>query len=190
MFDNSGTGKGGVASPGIWSAAGQHEKGAMKTEWINPFVESVYSLCGTMLACGVERGQLSRANGETAGGDITALIGLSGMARGMVALSFPSGTARAMVGRLLSIGEEEIEESVNDGVAELVNIVAGSAKAKFSSGSGSDIISLGLPTVIHGGSQIIGCPSQSTWLDVPFSSDLGPFSLRITFELEPTKGGN
>jgi chemotaxis protein CheX len=163
----------------------------MKTEWINPFVESVYSLCATMLSCGVERGQLGRADGQTAaGGDITALIGLSGMARGMVALSFPSGTARAMVGRLLSIGEEEIDESVNDGVAELVNIVAGSAKAKFSNGGGSDIISLGLPTVIRGGSQIIGCPSQCTWLDVPFSSDLGPFSLRITFELEPTKGGN
>ena len=163
----------------------------MKTEWINPFVESVYSLCATMLSCGVQRGQLALASGENAtGGDITALIGLSGMARGMVALSFPSGTARAMVGRLLSIGEEEIDESVSDGVAELVNIVAGSAKAKFSSGNGADIISLGLPTVIHGGSKVIEYPSQSTWLDVPFSSDLGPFSLRITFELEPTRRGN
>jgi chemotaxis protein CheX len=163
----------------------------MKTEWINPFVESVYSLCGTMLSCGVQRGQLGLANADTvAGGDITALIGLSGMARGMVALSFPLQTARAMVGRLLSLSQAELDESVSDGVAELVNIVAGSAKAKFSNGNGPEIINLGLPTVIHAGSQVIRYPSQSSWLDVPFSSDLGPFSLRITFELEASKGGN
>ena len=79
---------------------------------------------------------------------------------------------------------------MGDGVAELVNIVAGSAKAKFSNGNGSDIISLGLPTVVHGGSDIVEYPSQSTWLDVPFASELGPFSLRVTFEMDPTKGGS
>jgi chemotaxis protein CheX len=163
----------------------------MKTTWINPFVESVYSLCSTMLNCGVERGQLGLSPAESAtGGDITGLIGLSGMAHGMVALSFPTTTARAMVGRLLSLGDGEVDDSVSDGVAELVNIVAGSAKAKFSDGDGSEIISLGLPTVIRGGSQIVECPSQSSWLDVPFASDLGPFSLRITFELESARGGH
>jgi chemotaxis protein CheX len=107
----------------------------------------------------------------------------------MVALSFPIGTARAMVGRLLCLGEEQISESVGDGVAELVNIIAGSAKAEFSNGNGSDVINLGLPTVIRGGNEIVEGPSQSTWLDVPFSSDLGPFSLRVTFEMNPMQEG-
>jgi chemotaxis protein CheX len=162
----------------------------MKIEWINPFIESVYSLCTTMLSCSVERGQLGLVNhGTEAKGGITALIGLSGPARGTVALSFPLPTAHAMVGRLLSLGEQEVDESVGDGVAELVNIVAGSAKAKLSNGKGPDVISLGLPTVVHGGSEIIDYPSQSTWLEVPFSSELGPFSLRVTFEMDPTTGG-
>jgi chemotaxis protein CheX len=162
----------------------------MKIEWINPFVESVNSLCTTMLSCAVERGPLGVVNGKAEpGGDITGLIGLSGPVRGMVALSFPIGTARAMVGRLLCLGEEEISESVGDGVAELVNIIAGSAKAKFSNGNGSDVISLGLPTVIRGGNEIVEGPSRSTWLDVPFSSDLGPFSLRVTFEMNPMQEG-
>ncbi len=163
----------------------------MRTEWINPFVESVVSLCTTMLSCHVQRGQLGIANAEAvAGGDITGLIGLSGPARGMVALSFPSGTAHAMVSRLLSLSEEETADSVSDGVAELVNIVAGSAKARFSKGEAADVISLGLPTVIHGGGELVKSPRKSTWLDVPFSSDLGPFSLRVTFEAEPSKGGS
>jgi chemotaxis protein CheX len=161
----------------------------MKVEWINPFIESVYSLCSRMLSCSVERGELgiARQRGGV-GGDITALIGLSGPARGTVALSFPLPTAHAMVARLLSLSPEDVNDSVADGVAELVNIVAGSAKAKLSNGKGGDVIDLGLPTVIHGGSEIIDYPSQSTWLDVPFSSELGPFSLRVTFETDPTKG--
>jgi chemotaxis protein CheX len=163
----------------------------MKVEWINPFIESVYSLCRTMLNCTVERGQLAIANrSEPPGGDITALIGLSGPARGTVALSFPVGTAHAMVGRLLSLGQDDVNEAVSDGVAELVNIVAGSAKAKFSNGKGSDVINLGLPTVIHGGSESIEYPSHSTWLDVPFASDLGPFKMRVTFEMDQSKGAN
>jgi chemotaxis protein CheX len=162
----------------------------MRIEWINPFVESVYSLCNTMLGCSVERGQLGITNHRAeAGGAITGLIGLSGPARGTVALSFPARTAQAMVGRLLSLSEEEVADSVGDGVAELVNIVAGSAKAKFSNGNGSEVISLGLPTVIRGGSEIVDYPSRSTWLDVPFSSELGSFSLRVTFEMDPTTGG-
>lgn len=163
----------------------------MKVEWINPFIESVYSLCSRMLSCSVERGELGIAKQKSSGGgDITALIGLSGPARGTVALSFPLLTAHAMVARLLSLSADEVKDSVGDGVAELVNIVAGSAKAKFSNGKGADVISLGLPTVVHGGSEIIDYPSQTTWLDVPFSSELGPFSLRVTFETDPTKGAN
>jgi chemotaxis protein CheX len=163
----------------------------MRAEWVNSFVESVFSLCTTMLNCGVERGRVGVATGEPSiGGDITGLVGLSGPARGMVALSFPAGTAHAMVGRLLSLSGNDIGDSVGDGVAELVNIVAGSAKARISNGKASDIISLGLPTVIRGGSDIVECPRRATWLDVPFSSDLGPFNLRVTFEMEPAKGGN
>ena len=162
----------------------------MKTTWVNPFVESVYSLCSTMLNCRVERGQLGPSTAKSAtGGDITGLIGLSGMARGMVALSFPTTTARAMVGRLLSLSDGEVDDSVSDGVAELVNIVAGSAKAKFSDGDGSEIISLGLPTVIRGGSQIVECPSRSSWLDVPFASDLGPIQPTHHVRAGTSQGG-
>ena len=160
----------------------------MLVQYLNPFIESVYSLCSTMLACSVERGQPGVRSELPHDGDITAIIGLSGPARGTVALSFPIGTAQAMVGRLLQMDEAESKENVADGVAELVNIVAGSAKAKFPSGNGQDIISLGLPTVINGGSEIVQYPKATSWLDVPFQSELGPFFLRVTFEHSNQQG--
>lgn len=161
----------------------------MKIEYINPFIESVFGLFTTMLDCPIERGQLAVASKTWDTGDVTAIIGLSGPARGTVALSFPRSTAVAMVSRLLQIDEGEAGDSITDGVAELVNIVAGSAKAKFSIGSGDSVISLGLPTVVQGREYSLGYPPQATWLDVPFESALGSFSMRVTFDLQVSQKG-
>lgn len=154
----------------------------MKVEYINPFIESVYELFQTMLKSRVERTKLTLASDGTTAGDITALVGLSGLARGTVALSFPMHTAQAVVGQMLSIDPKEVAESVPDGVAELVNMVAGGAKAKFHV-EGDSIIELGLPTVVRGGDFVINYPSHASWLDIGFTSGLGPFSLRVTFDL-------
>jgi chemotaxis protein CheX len=154
----------------------------MKVEYINPFIGGVFKLFDTMLASKVERGTLALADKDSAGGDITAIIGLSGPARGTVALIFPLATAHALVGRLLQLDEKEVDENVSDGVAELVNIVAGSAKAKLANGDRASVINLGLPTVIRGADYVVGSPKEATWLDVPFSSELGKFNLRVTFE--------
>lgn len=161
----------------------------MRIEYINPFVSGVYKLFETMIGCPVERGDLALADASEVAGEITAIIGLSGPARGTVALSFPKKTAHALVGKLLQLDEAAVEENVSDGVAEIVNIVAGSAKAKFANGDGSSVINLGLPTVIRGENFVVGYPRQATWLDVPFKSELGDFNLRVTFEFAAKPGG-
>ena len=155
----------------------------MKIEYINPFIESVYSLFETMLGSKAKRGDVALAKeGENDPRHIMALIGLSGPARGMVSLSFPSSTALNMVNRLLGSDSADVDDAVSDAVAELVNIVAGGAKAKFPTGNGP-LIELSLPTVVRGSSYSVDYPSGSVWLEVPFTSDLGPFTLRVTFEM-------
>jgi len=159
----------------------------MKVEYINPFIESVFDVFTTMLSSQATRGGVGVSKGKTDSRDIMAIIGLSGEARGMVALSFPTPTALAMVSRLLGTALVIVDETVYDGLAELVNMVAGSAKAKFAN-SVSVPIALSLPTVIRGSDFSVNHPSQATWLDVPFSSELGTFNLRVTFELSKEKG--
>ena len=152
----------------------------MKVEYINPFIESVYDLYTTMLSAEAKRGDIGLA-GEANPRDIMALIGLSGKARGMVALSFPVDTALNMVNRLLGTEIRLVDDTVSDAIAEMVNIVAGGAKAKVNIGGGPPL-DLSLPTVVRGNSYNVDYPSGSVWLEVPFESDLGSFHLRVTFE--------
>ena len=158
----------------------------MKVEYINPFIESVYDLFSTMLSSKATRGDVGVFRQGPNPRDIMALIGLSGHARGMVALSFPSATAINMVNRLLDMDTKVIDDTVSDGIAELVNIVAGAAKAKFPADDGSPI-DLSLPTVVRGNSYNVDYPSGTVWLEVPFDSDIGSFSLRVTFSFDDKK---
>ena len=153
----------------------------MKADYINPFIESVYDLFKTMLSSNVDRGDVGITNANTNSGEIVAIIGLSGRARGTVSLSFPLGTALKMASKLLGMEIRVVDDTVSDAVSELVNIVAGGAKAKFS--SGTDVpIDLSLPTVVRGNSYRVEYPMGTIWMEVPFKSDLGDFVLKVTFE--------
>jgi len=115
-------------------------------------------------------------NGKTSA--LTSLVGISGQMHGVVVLSFPLNTALGLAGRMLGSEPREINGEVVDAVSELVNMVAGSAKAKFQCDPPLD---LGLPTVVEGSEYRVKYPSRSTWLEVPFSSDAGDFSMEVTF---------
>jgi chemotaxis protein CheX len=79
-----------------------------------------------------------------------------------------------------------VDDTVSDAIAEMVNIVAGGAKSKLS-GDDRPPIDLSLPTVVRGNSYNVDYPSGSIWLEVPFNSELGSFTLRVTFEMEAKK---
>ena len=103
----------------------------MKVEYINPFIESVHELFSTMLNSKASRGNVAIARGDGASHDIVALIGLSGPARGMVTMAFPVKTALNIVNRLLGSDLRIMDDTVSDAIAEVVNIVAGGAKARI-----------------------------------------------------------
>ncbi len=154
----------------------------MKVEHINPFIESVHDLFSTMLSAQAKRGDVGVRKDAPNPRDIMALIGLSGTARGMVALSFPIDTALNMVNRLLESDTKVLDDTVSDAMAEIVNMVAGGAKAKFPAREGERPIDLSLPTVVRGQSYTVDYPSNSVWIEVPFKSELGEFDMLVTFK--------
>lgn len=163
----------------------------MKVECINPFIQSVSDLFSTMLSADAKRGDIQLSKSLPTGHEILAIIGLSGTTRGTVALSFPLSTAKTILERFIGEDPGDDNEALTDGLAELVNIVAGGAKAKFN-GEGQPPITLSLPTVISGTEYKMNFPSNSMWLDVPFDSQLGNFSLSVTIECtgKNAKGGD
>lgn len=158
----------------------------MKVEYINAFIQSVHDLFSTMLEAKVTRGNVGIAQSTAGLRDIVALIGLSGPACGMVAMAFPTTTALRIVNKLLGIDLRVIDDTVSDAIAEVVNIVAGGAKAKLDQ---TPPIALGLPSVVRGNSFCVDYPTKSTWLEVPFETDLGPFVMRVTLKMDAQNGG-
>lgn len=136
-----------------------------------------------MLDLKAVQGQIGIRESESATFEITSLIGLSGVARGSVAMSFPHSTAINLANKLLGAEFNELNRSVTDAVAESANIVAGSAKSKFIKADGKPI-DLSLPNVVIGKNYVVSYPSMANWIEVPFDSDLGEFSMRVTFELD------
>lgn len=156
----------------------------MKAEIVNPFLEAVFDVFNTMLDAPAERGEVKLTKETANPYDLMALVGISGESRGTVAIALPSKTALGIVGRIAGIEFEEVDETVVDGIAEIINMIGGSAKAKIGSEGGKPM-DLGLPTVVRGEFVRINHPMNTAWLQVGFESDLGPFLIRITFEEAP-----
>lgn len=155
----------------------------MNTECVEPFIEGVYSLFAKLLNINVKQGEIRVTRSDT-NDDLVALVGLTVPARGTVSLSFPTKTAMAIISHLVEGQSGEIDDEMTaDGLGELVNIVAGNGKEKLSP---PDLppVELSLPTVIRGRKQIINGAAQAVWLMVVFKTDMGPFSLGVTFNDE------
>ncbi len=151
----------------------------MNVQFINPFVEGVDNVFETMLGMKPKRHQL-KVSGSLPDDVqcLTSMIGISGEVSGMVALRFPEATALALAGRFLGNELSEIDDSVVDAISELVNMVGGSAKAKFDH---DPPLQLGLPTVVAGAKYRVKYPSKSILLEVPYSSDAGDFAMEVTY---------
>ncbi len=159
----------------------------MDSKFVTPFVDSVKDFFGAMLQAEVRaETDGAQARPSTDLYDLAAMIGISGPARGNVTLSLGSETAVAIINRLLALELEEVDETVADGVAEMVNIIAGNAKARL--GGGAAPLALGLPNVVRGEGYSVEYPSGTERVDLPFTSEFGPLLLRLTFARENRNG--
>lgn len=150
----------------------------MDVAYINPFLESIDSVFQMMLSTQPKRAALKIGKGGGETNEVTSLVGISGEVSGVVVLRFPFPTALELASRMLGSPLKEMNSAVIDAVSELVNMVAGSAKAKFQC---DPPLELGLPTVVEGSGYRLKYPTKSAWLEIPFDSDAGKFSMELTF---------
>ncbi len=151
----------------------------VRAEYINPFIESVNNLFHTMLDCHVHREKLALNLTVQPSRDIVGLVGLSGNIQGIVSIAFPVKTAMKLVGTLYHEELVVVDEKVTDAIAEVVNIVAGGAQAIINQNMNKPI-ELSIPTVIRGNRFTINYPKLTSWIEIPFYSDLGEFMIRVT----------
>ncbi len=122
-----------------------------KVELITPFIEAAKETFQTMVSMELRRKEVFLKQGFDMYGDISGVVGLSGVTTGTCALSLSNELAEDVVRALLMTpeGESLPEEDLRDGVGELVNMVAGGAKTRLSASQYT--FNITLPTIISGG---------------------------------------
>lgn len=145
--------------------------------YIIPFIKSAKNVFETMfqmpLNCGTPA--IKTESGPTY--DVSAIIGFAGEIEGAVVLSFPEAIARRIV-TLFTGAEVTSKEDLSDAVGEIVNMVAGGAKAQFSGKK----VSISCPSVVIGAGHVVHGKKDTIAVVIPASCDCGEFTIEIAMK--------
>lgn len=150
----------------------------IRVEHINPFVTSTIETFAKMVGTEAKPGKLMVKKGNTEDYDISGIIGISGGAKGMVAMSFPKDTAIKVTNKFVGLDNAEMNADTIDAIGELANIVVGYAKKGLSEFN----VLISLPSVITGNKHQIMEPKDVFSFIVPFQTVLGNFHLLVSLK--------
>ncbi len=151
---------------------------AVDVEHINPFISGTVDTVTQMAGMNCERVGLRLSSEATSHGYYSGTIGLSGKAEGFVSVTFSKELATTVVSKMLSMTEEEIsEEDIRDGVGELMNVIAGAAKAELVNTKHS--FQLSIPQVFSGGPHTVAQPRGIPVFVIEFKADDEPFDVLV-----------
>jgi chemotaxis protein CheX len=147
----------------------------MNVEYINPFIMSTINVFDTMVGFDLQRGNPTLKQGYQPSHEVSAVIGLTGKAKGTVVLSVDREVALHVAAALLEELPASINADVADAMGEMANMVAGQAKAQLEHLA----MSVSLPTVITGKGHCIDFPKNTMRICVPFHCQWGPLTLEV-----------
>lgn len=145
----------------------------MKVEFINPFVTATINVVSTTLGCELTRGNLRTRDQSQPEHDVSALLHVSGAARGTLLLGLSREVALAVAEKVLRRKQIEINADVLSSADRLMRQIAVEAMSRL-----SDLkIAVGSPSVICGHNHVIECPENTRPLCVPFECEWGSMTL-------------
>ncbi len=158
----------------------------LNVDFVNPFIAATCNLFRTMCGLEVKRKNLYLKSDYKMFGDISGVMGLSGQANGSVVISLPKALACAMVAKMLGEAPApEINDAVRDGVAEIINMIAGQAKAELAGTKYHFTISL--PSVVVGAGHEIMHKKGTPNIVVIFGAGEHEFAVQVCLAAEENK---
>jgi chemotaxis protein CheX len=152
----------------------------MDVKFINPFLEGTISVLATMAMVQPEPGKPFMKKDKKAIGDVSGIIGMTGSARGSLALSFSEKCILKIVSNMLGENHSQINNEVGDAVGEITNMISGVARKKLEA-QGLNIVAA-IPTVVSGKNHaiihVVGGPS----IIIPFETEDGPFFVDVCMD--------
>jgi chemotaxis protein CheX len=151
----------------------------LDVNFINPFLEGTIEVLKVQAQTQAKSGMPTAKDPKSSfGGDISGVIGLiSEDFTGSVVISFPAATFLKIMSRMLGEDLKELTPELQDGAAELTNIIFGFAKRVLNEkGYG---IKMAIPSVITGKDHSIQNSTRGPRIAIPFESDAGNFAIEI-----------
>ena len=154
----------------------------MRVEFVNPIIEGAQKVLATEIQAEVQRGSLSVNNSPCTTGDVTTIVAVTGAVEGFLLLSVSAETARASVSTMVGQPFEEMNELAVSGIAELGNVIAGTATiALAESGFPSKVAP---PVVVIGSGTRISTVNIQR-LVVPLSTPVGQVEVQVALKEVP-----
>ncbi len=115
---------------------------------------------------------------ESGNWDVSGVIGLTGEAKGAVAISMKQGFAKYLTEVLTQEAHEDIDDYVVDAVGEIINIIAGNVKKDLEQ---MFQLIISLPTIVKGENHETFWPQQNARaICIPFTvGDKHNFALTV-----------
>lgn len=149
----------------------------MDVKLINPFLEAGVSVLKTMAMIEPIPEKPFLKTDQSAKGDVSGIIGITGDAQGSMSISFTASCITAIVANLFGSAITEINDEVKDAVGELTNMICGDARRRLESAGTS--LQAGTPTVISGTNHSIKHVNKGPCIAMPFNTPNGTFVIEI-----------
>jgi chemotaxis protein CheX len=154
----------------------------LDVNFLNPFVDGTIDTLRVQCNYEVTPGKPSMKSPEMPYNyEIAANIGLtSDTFNGSIAICFPAPVFLGIMSEMLGEEFTEIDDELQDGAAELLNIIFGQAKKTLNERGYS--IQKAIPTIIRGEKLRVNHLTTSPIMLIPFSSKDGDFSIEIALD--------
>ncbi len=149
----------------------------MNVAFINPFIESTLQSLEMMANITAEKVGLTLKQDLITTYDISAIIGITGDTSGSIIVSFPAPLACRIAGNMLMEEIADMDQSVEDAIGEIGNIVVGSARRLLVEDGFS--LSISIPTVVVGKGHKISRSGDVPCIAIPFATAYGEFEVNV-----------
>jgi chemotaxis protein CheX len=152
----------------------------MSIEIAKSFIKATNEVLSTMAMISPVAGKPYVKKDNTARGDVTGVIGLTGDRMGTISVTFTQSCALAVVKNMLGDDIQDVVQDTRDAVGEITNMISGKTRQLLAE-TGLTILSA-TPTVIMGKNHSVYHISSEPIIAIPFTTDFGDFTVEFCFQ--------
>jgi chemotaxis protein CheX len=152
----------------------------MDAKLINPFINATMNVLETMAFITVSVGKPYLKQDNVAVGDVTGVLGLTGVANGTISVTFEEKCILSIVSKMFGETMKELNGDITDAVGELTNMISGQARRELE--EMGKIFKAAIPSVVTGRNHTISHFTNGPKIAIPFKTDNGEFTIEVCFE--------